>query len=161
MERRLYRITDNTSRDQFSEIDGFVVPKRDTFDEFNPTGAGAREFVELHLDWSNRRPTPFISTVDSPHIAMYLTRKRILGRTGVRIAIIDRDAVENQEAVYHMESLVDTAQANLPSYARNDTECLCVHRIPREAILKLCSPEEFEFYFERLGELAKGVSVYS
>lgn len=151
----LYRITDDDSRDKFSEANGFIAP----IDQFDPSAQGAKTFVELHLDWSNKKPTPFISTIDSHHNAIYLAEKRARRKMGVRIAIIDRDKVESQGVVvYHMESLVRDTIAILPSVARNNTEHLCVHRIPREAILKICSLEEFSHYHECLGEL--GVFAY-
>ncbi|KAG2154258.1 uncharacterized protein EDB93DRAFT_1102394 [Suillus bovinus] len=61
--RHFYRVFDEESRSQYSHTRGFVssIPHA----VYDPDHRNARRELERHMDWSNRRQTPFISVTAS------------------------------------------------------------------------------------------------
>jgi len=151
MSNHLYRVVDDESFIKFDGQTGFTAGSQTAFD---PWTAHANTFVERHANWGNRSPTPFISTTSSFENAAHLANKRVRrGCSNVQVAIIDRGVVERNSSVYHMSTLIDITHAQIAKFARNEHEYVCVHRIPHEAVIRVCTLLEFEVYCGEQDEL--------
>jgi hypothetical protein len=139
----LYRVYDNESISRFSHGRGFLAGSPNG--AFDPSKHWARYVVERHMDWNNRSPTPFISTTDSTHRAIrYAEQRRVWLNEGIRIATIDTYKMEDFE-IFHMLSLVEDLDANIPEGAANDNEYLILHQIPPRAIVDISKPSKCEY----------------
>ena len=143
-----YRVFDDQSFIKFDERTGFTAGTLvDPFEDTQST----KIHVERHANWGNRIPTPFISTTTSRENALHLAEKRAhRGHLNIRIAIINGLAVGS---VHPVSVLITTTGAEIDGIARNRSEHLCVHHIPREAITKVCTLSEFINYCSEQGDL--------
>ncbi|KAF8532078.1 hypothetical protein BDD12DRAFT_902463 [Trichophaea hybrida] len=108
-----------------------------------------RAAVELHADWTNRVPTPFISTSTSAAwILRQAQRREKAGKENVTIVEINADADFSGDDVnvYSMKKLVSKYGADIPNkaMASYQHEWLFRGRIPMRAIVEEYSAEEFE-----------------
>lgn len=148
---RLYRVYDNSSVSKYSKRYGF----RAQDDEFPPEDAEIACFmwepVRRHLDWSNRCPTPFVSTWESSQKAWETAKGREeRGCQNVQIAVIDVDILnENNVWFAKLIDVVKKFNVRLPDKTRrylSPDEYLCLHSIPRKAIIRVMAWEDFEEY---------------
>jgi hypothetical protein len=140
--RFLYRVFDDRSVSRLNEVDGFVAG--DPEGGFNRRRYWAKYVIQRHMRWGNRRPTPFISVTSSRAKAVHYARQRQeLGHGGVSIAKIDTAALRSLGViVYHMATLVKGTRARIDPVAWNYSEYLCLHYIPREAVVEVREHDE-------------------
>ena len=131
--RYLYRVFDETSISTLDEEEGFVAASDSPF---NRHRRGAKDVVERHMDWNNRSPTPFISTTTLRKAEHYAQQRVDWGREEVRIARISTAAMrEAGVRIFHMTTLVQDVGASITPESWNHAEYLCLHQIPREAVV--------------------------
>jgi hypothetical protein len=137
MPQFLYRVFDDQSVSRLNEVDGFVAGNPDG--AFNRHRYWAKYVIQQHMRWGNRLPTPFISVTASRAKAFhYAEQREELGRSGVSIAKIDTAALRASGVIiYHMASLVKRTRARIDPVAWNYSEYLCLHYIPREAVVEV------------------------
>ncbi|KAG1876983.1 hypothetical protein C8R48DRAFT_768550 [Suillus tomentosus] len=132
--RYLYRVFDEQSCSQLNRSGAFVasIP----YAVYDRDHRNARRQLELHMDWSNRRPTPFISVTSSRGRALdfALTLWNMRG-SAVSIAKIDSSQLERED-VYWMCDLVEYTGAHIKPEAMNKYEYLCVGSIPASAVIQ-------------------------
>jgi len=130
----LYRVESSYSVSRFDEEQG-ILPGNPTW---HPNDYDDRDAVKAavakHLDWNNRKPTPFISTTNSQARALKeAKRKRDDGETDVQIIMVDPHLlVEDMGAqISRVDTVVDTY--GLPEYLRmfvTHTEFLAIPQNP-------------------------------
>ena len=134
----LYRVESSYSVSRFDEEQG-ILPGNPTW---HPNDYDDRDAVKAavakHLDWNNRKPTPFISTTNSQARALKeAKRKRDDGETDVQIIMVDPHLlVEDMGAQF---SRVDTCGHIW--YARISANVCYTYRISRnstESIHRRC-----------------------
>ncbi|KAG2059660.1 hypothetical protein BDR06DRAFT_668395 [Suillus hirtellus] len=132
--RYLYRVFDEQSCSQLNHSGAFVasIP----YAVYDRDHWNARRQLELHMDWSNRRRTPFISVTSSRGRALdfALTLLNMRG-SAVSIAKIDSSQLERED-VYWMCDLVGYTGAHIKPEALNKYEYLCVGSIPASAVIQ-------------------------
>jgi hypothetical protein len=139
----LYRVFDDLSVSQFDERHGFKAGNVDRFDP-NRHRQEAKRIVERQSDWYNRELTPLISSTDSYDHAVRLGEGKSNwagGELNLRVAVIDPSALGNV-AMYQMSKLMEITGANL-SASPGPHEYVCVHRIPRRAVRRVYTFQEF------------------
>jgi hypothetical protein len=139
----LYRVTDNTS---FRILDAGT-----TTEPFNLKDASAKAIIEAHANWSNRRPTPLISMTDSRVKALeYVDQRRDKGRRNIQITVIDPFALQRDGVALHkMLDIVDKTGAVIKTVARSPCEWVCVHHIPKSAVIRVETPGNVSSKSER------------
>lgn len=147
----LFRVFDNRSIVGLDTQNGFTAAALTPFDpSMNPVSAKAD--VEAHANWGNKTPTPLISTTsDYKQAARFAQLRELRGCGDVRIAIIDDSKLTGVVKVYRMLDLVKTLDARIIDKARNESEYVCVHRIPKNAIQSVYTVREFKFYVSNKG----------
>jgi len=135
-----YRVSDNSSRCKYDKDEGFVASIPNAI--YDPEHPNAKRELVLHMNWRNRKPTPFISVTSSPEKALQFALKRMkrmkLKNGNVLITKINRSLL-SPKCVYHMETLVKRTGVVIKPKAMNSHEYLCVRHIPRSAIVKVTS----------------------
>ena len=153
---RLYRVFDNSSVSKYSKIYGFRA-QDDAFPlEAAETAHHMWEPVRRHLDWSNRYPTPFVSTWESSQKAWKTAKRREeRGCQNVKIAVIEVDILKENDVWFEKSiDIVEKFDVYLPERTRrylSSVEYLCLHSIPRKAIIRVMDWEDFEEYCESEG----------
>jgi len=134
--RYLYRVVDGSTHCKYDKNKGFEASK--PYAAYNPKHWNAKPELELHMDWSNRKQTPFISVTSSREKALELALKKMkLDNGNVLIAKIDSLKLRTEGVqVYHMEGLVKLIGAVIKPEGMNSHEYLCVRRIPRSTIIE-------------------------
>lgn len=134
--RYLYRVFDEQSCSQLNRSGTFVASIPDAV--YSRNHRNARRQLELHMDWSNRRRTPFISVTSSRVNALKfaLTLLNMRG-SAVSIAKIDSSQLEREGTDVHwMCDLVEYTGAHIKPEAMNKYEYLCVGFIPASAVIQ-------------------------
>src|SRR5258708_33411359 len=118
--RYLYRVFDEESCSQFHHTSGFVASISNAV--FDPRHWNAQRQLERHMDWNNRRRTPFISVTASREKALEYALNRVeMGRRTVSIAKIDSSRLEEAGVdVYWMCGLVEDTNAYIKPEAMNE-----------------------------------------
>jgi hypothetical protein len=140
----LYRVFDEESFCQFDKQNGFIAGVARSLNRYK-----IRYYVERHMEWGNRIPTPFISVTASRSKALQYALQRVdMSRGHVCIAKISTHLLRAaQVQTHHMATLVAEIQARIEPAARNKWEFLCINQIPARAVvavLTLNEPEEDE-----------------
>ena len=109
--------------------------------------------LRQHFDWSNRIPTPFLSTWDSDQKALETAIGREeRGCQNVRIAVIEVDILEEEDIWFaRLTDLVERFNVFLPERTRmylSSREYLCLRRIPSRAVIEVMDRQHFEDYCE-------------
>jgi hypothetical protein len=129
-----YRVFDDESVSQYDQDDGFCASRK----AFYPNRHWAKFVVERHMDWGNRCSSPFISVTSSYDKALtYLAQREQMGRNAW-IAKVDVQILE-QEGVrfWHMQTLAKRVGAYIEPVAWNESEWLCLHQIPAQAVVEI------------------------
>jgi hypothetical protein len=93
-----YRVEDEHSRACYIDGQGIVAEDTDTLVDFRKKGTALLDQIAQHLDWSNRHPTPFISTYCEEQVAWREAERRVTaGKRDVRIYKIDMHAIARNE----------------------------------------------------------------
>ncbi|KAG1862813.1 hypothetical protein DFJ58DRAFT_775304 [Suillus subalutaceus] len=134
--RYLYRVFDEETYSKFSHTSGFVASISNAV--YYRNHPNARRQLELHMDWSNRRRTPFLSVTASREKALeYALNKVKMGRRIVSIAKIDSSQLKRAGInIYWMRELAEQTGAYLRPEAMNDHEYLCIRNIPAHAVIQ-------------------------
>ena len=137
-----YRVYDETSVSQYDEGCGFSVDEGVRFD---PDQHWAKYVVQRHINWKNRRRTPFISVTASLEQACEYYRQRESWGRDPRIAKIDVRKLQRMGVrFWRMQTLARRVGAVIPRVAWNEDEWLCLHEIPEWAIVDPeIDPEEY------------------
>lgn len=145
----LYRVESDQSRAQKVRGRGIKSEGRHRV-AFRPRSW--RQRVELtdevwaHLNWRNRKPTPFVSASRDPDWAINQAERRVReGETNVRVYKIAvprlgvyKSQFEGWVTVMHLYTWLHVAKSDLPDYAdfpSSANEYLFLHRIPKEFIV--------------------------
>src|SRR5579859_1019479 len=137
---RLYRVFDNSSVSKYSRFYGF----RAQDSEFPRTAVETAHFmwepIRHHLNWSNRDPTPFVSTWESSEKTWEAAKRReARGCQNIKIAVIDVDILMEMDVWFAKSiDLVEKFDVYLPektSRYLSPVEYLCFHSIPRRAVI--------------------------
>jgi len=150
--RYLYRVFDEQCYSQFSRTSGFVASIYNAV--YYRDHPNARRQLELHMDWSNRRRTPFVSVTASREKALELALKKVdQGRRHVSITKIDGSQLKRAGIkVYWMRGLAEYTGAYVKHEAMNNHEFLCVRCIPAKAVVQCLTladdDDDDEEYYE-------------
>jgi len=153
---RLYRVFDNSSVSKYSRFYGFRAHDIEFPRAAVDTPHCMWHPIRQHLDWSNRDPTPFISTWESSEKTWKAAEKReARGCQNVKIAVIDVDILTEMNVWFAKSiDLVERFNVYLPqktSRYLSPVEYLCLHSIPRRAVIHVMNWEDFEEYCESEG----------
>ncbi|KAL7271314.1 hypothetical protein RUND412_005935 [Rhizina undulata] len=147
--RKVYRVYGSSSASVFDQTTGFVAANVNfVFDCWN-NYSGLVDALEQHAVWSNRIPTPFISVTSSyNHVCSSAQARERRGRRNVRVAEINTTALLMQRVrVLRMRKLVKVLNLSIPPRANgNVNEYLCLFRIPRFAVNRVYTVDEFSWY---------------
>ncbi|KAG1876979.1 hypothetical protein C8R48DRAFT_334050 [Suillus tomentosus] len=131
-----YRVFDEQSCSQLNHSGAFVasIP----YAVYDRDHRNARGQLERHMDWSNRRRTPFISVTCSRAKALEFALTLLnMGSQAVSIAKIDSSRLEREGTnVYWMCDLVEYTGAYIKPEAMNKHEFLCGGLIPANAVIQ-------------------------
>lgn len=102
-----------------------------------------RRLLDIHLDWTNRTPTPFISVYATYQAAKNEARRIITRGMKEVIIAIDVGIVCGKEVFCNVRRLAEKLDYGIPEYALNNSkhEYIFVHCIPNPAIVGI---EEFD-----------------
>lgn len=136
--RVFYRVEDADSGAYFIDEQGILAADTDTVVYFGDKGPTLLDMFEEHLDWSNRYPTPFISTYSNEDVAWREAHRRIRqGKDEVKVYKIDtretRERVEYRNVRKLARSLGFRIQDN--AWNNSEYEWIFLHRIPYDAVV--------------------------
>jgi hypothetical protein len=95
---RLYRLFDNRSVSKYNRFYGFRAQDCAFPHAALETAHLMWEPIQHHLDWSNRDPTPFVSTWESSEKTWNAAKRReARGCQNVKIAVIDVDILTEMD----------------------------------------------------------------
>src|SRR5579862_9274820 len=141
----LYRVYSDSSMSQFDYDYGFEALDSSFPLRWTQWPNKMWRPVRQHLDWSNRNPTPFVSTWACVRKAIEnAERREYLGHQNVMIAVIDTGVLESYHVWFaDVVSIVDCYNV----YVRNrrilsSQEYLCLNAIPSDAVRSLVRREE-------------------
>jgi len=153
---RLYRVFDNSSMSKYSRFYGFRA-QDDAFPRaVVETAHFMWEPIRQHLDWSNRNPTPFVSTWESSEKTWKAAKRRGECRCqNVKIAVIDVDILTEMDVWFAKSAeLVEKFDVYLSEKGKrylSPLEYLCLHSLPRKAVIRVMNWEDFEEYCDSEG----------
>lgn len=150
---QFYRVYHSGSISQYDDDDGFLAgdPNRDL--DFNPRTQREKteltQLLEQHLDWYNRDRTPFISMYKKLQTAIETAKAwERRGKRNVRIAGIDRDALENYGYVRYRNVRRLAGKLGLwidrEIWQSTENELIVFRQIPAGAVRTISTVRDFE-----------------
>ena len=133
-----YRVVDEHSRARYINRQGIIAEDRDTLVDFRKKGSALLDQIAQHLDWSNRYPTPFISTYCDEEVACGEAERRVdAGKRDVKIYKIDMDARNERTEYRNIRLLAKNLGYYIPFDAWNNSkhEYVFLYRIPDSVIV--------------------------
>ena len=140
-----YRVEDEDSRARYFGDDGLLAEDTETWVNFRSRGPRLLEQVEMHLDWGNRCPTPFISAYCDEGVALREARRRAQeGREDVRLYTIDMRESDERREFRNIRGLAERLGFDIPdcAWSNSEYEYIFLHHVPDSAIVA-CSPIEW------------------
>jgi hypothetical protein len=138
--RVFYRVEDADSSARYVEGKGILAADRKTVVHFGDKGDALFDQVKTHLRWSNRRPTPFISTYcDEFAVRMEAYRRSKRGKEDVRVYKINMDDTDEPAEYRDVRRLARYLGLHIGAKAwhNSEHEWIFLHRIPDGAIVEL------------------------
>ena len=136
--RVFYRVEDEHSRARFIDGEGICAEDTNTVVHFANRGFTLLDQVEQHLNWANRRPTPFISTYCEESVAWSEASRRVArGKEDVRVYTIDMDDSYERAEYRDVRLLARRLGLYINDYAWNNSmyEWIFLHHVPDSAIV--------------------------
>lgn len=136
--RIFYRVEDEDSRARYIKRQGIIAEDRDTSVDFRKKGDALLDQIAQHLDWSNRHPTPFISTYCDEWVAWREAERRVTaGKSGVKIYKIDTGARKERTEYRNIRLLAESLDYYIPFDAWNNSkhEYVFLYRIPDSVVV--------------------------
>jgi hypothetical protein len=135
-----YRVEDRHSRACYIDGQGIKAEDTDTWVDFRKKGTALLDQIAQHLDWSNRHPTPFISTYCEEEVAWREAERRVAtGKKDVKIYKIDMNATARGERTEYrnIRLLAEKLGFYIPSDAWNNSmhEYIFFRCIPDSAVM--------------------------
>jgi hypothetical protein len=136
--RVFYRVEDEDSSARYIAGKGIIAGDEKTVVRFANQGAALRAQVDQHLDWSNRNPTPFISTYCEESVAWEEVERRVKrGKKDVIIYKIDMD--DTFERVQYRDVRLLAKKLDLwitdDAWHNSKHEWIFLHRVPENAVV--------------------------
>ena len=135
--RVFYRVEDACSSAQYIDGKGILAGDTDTAVRFTSNEAVLRDLVDQHLDWSNRNPTPFISTYCEESVAWDEAQRRVKrGRKDIINYKIDMDDTCERAEYRNVQRLAKKLDLWIEEKAwhNSEHEWIFLHRIPDSAV---------------------------
>jgi hypothetical protein len=136
--RLFYRVEDEHSRARYIDREGITAEDTDTSVDFRKKGTPLFHEIAQHLDWSNRHPTPFISTYCDKDVAWREAERRVdAGKRNVRIYRIDMSASDERTEYRNIRLLAKNLGFYIPSDTWNNSmhEHIFLNYIPDSAVV--------------------------
>jgi molybdate-binding protein len=133
-----YRVEDEHSRACYIDGEGIIAEDTDTWVDFRKKGVALLHQIAQHLDWSNREPTPFISTYSEEQVAQREAERRVMaGKRDVRIYKINMRAGNERTEYRNIRLLAEKLDFVIPKNAWNNSmyEYVFLSRIPDSAVI--------------------------
>jgi hypothetical protein len=138
--RVFYRVEDADSSARYFDGEGIFAADTDTAVHFGNKGNALFDQIEQHLDWSNRNPTPFISTYCDEFAARWEAERRVRRRKKeVTIYKIDMDDTPERREYRHVRRLAKDLGLRIETSAwhNSEHEWIFLHHVPDEAVVVL------------------------
>jgi hypothetical protein len=140
-----YRVEDEHSRACYIDNQGIIAEDTDTSVDFRKKGTALLVQIAQHLDWSNRQPTPFISTYCEEEVAWREAERRVTaGKKDVKIYKIDMHNIDRKERSEYRDIrlLAKKLELDIPVHAWNNSmyEYIFLHCIPDSAVMGIGRP---------------------
>jgi hypothetical protein len=135
-----YRVEDADSSARYVKGKGIIAADPYTVVRFGNKGDALFDQVEQHLDWSNRRRTPFISTYCYKSAAWREAKRRAKrGKKDVTVYKIDMGKALKRAEYRNIRNLASDLRLYIEQNAWNNSEheWIFLHRVPNEAVVKL------------------------
>lgn len=132
-----FRVYDAGSHCNFDEQNGFQATDQ------GPIASHLRKPIAIeHMAGTTNR-TPYVSMFSDAAIARRYAREEVeRGRVNIRVAKIDGQMLRRSQEIDQISLMGITFDTMITDYFYD--EWLCLHHIPRTAILQLFTVEEFE-----------------
>ncbi|KAJ4305467.1 hypothetical protein N0V90_000998 [Kalmusia sp. IMI 367209] len=133
-----YRVEDEHSRARYIDGRGIIAEDKDTAVNFRNKDTALLVQVAEHLDWSNRRPTPFISTYCEEYVARREAERRVkTGKRDVRIYKINMRDSNKRTEYRDIRLLAEKLGFRIPDDAWNNSmhEYIFLYDIPDSAVV--------------------------
>jgi hypothetical protein len=135
-----YRVEDEHSRACYIGRPGIIAEDTDTSVDFRKQGIALLNQIAQHLDWSNRHPTPFISTYCEEKVARREAERRVIaGKRNVRIYKINMRAIARKERTEYrnIRLLAEKLDFFIPDDAWHNSlhEYVFLHCIPDSVVV--------------------------
>jgi hypothetical protein len=142
-----YRVEDEHSRACYIDKEGIIAEDIDTSVNFRNKGTALLHQIAQHLDWSNRYPTPFISTYCDKQVAWTEAERRVAaGKRDVKLYTIDMHQIgRNERTEYrNIRLLAQKLDFHIPAIAWNNSmhEYVFLHCIPDSVVVECIGWEE-------------------
>ncbi|KAF2269353.1 hypothetical protein CC78DRAFT_277823 [Lojkania enalia] len=134
-----WRVQDEHSRARFRKGEGILAEDAGKVVDFNDRNM-VRHELELHLDWANRRPTPFISCYADYNTALCEAERRInKGKRDVWLLRIDLKACWGEVEFREVRRLAGKTGIWIEEYAwhNSESEYIFLHGIPYYAVRRV------------------------
>jgi hypothetical protein len=138
--RVFYRVEDADSSARYVDGEGILAADTETVVNFGNKGKTLFEQVEQHLDWSNRDPTPFISTYCYESAAWWEAERRVRRRKeDVTIYKIDMNRTHERAEYRDIRRLARELRLDIETNAwhNSEHEWIFLHHVPDEAVVEL------------------------
>jgi hypothetical protein len=140
-----FRVQDEYSQAQYCEHSG-ILSKNQSNASFDPCLPETRQSLRDHLDWANKKPSPFISVYSDQATALRDARRRLAdGYEDVVIWEIDTRRGPETSQYRKIRLLASIYRIWIPRKAWNNSEheWLFLHRVPDCMIVRYCTlPDE-------------------
>ncbi|OSS54036.1 hypothetical protein B5807_01454 [Epicoccum nigrum] len=136
--RKFWRVEDSSSRACYTEGEGILAEATDTAVSFGRQGTALRAQLRRHLDWSNRRRTPFVSVYSDRRAAWREAERRVAaGKRHVVVYKIDVDCSCERVEYRHVQLLAETLRLRIAYRAWNNSkyEWVFLHAVPDSAVV--------------------------
>ena len=135
---KFFRVEDEDSRAQYLGREGLFAEDTDTEVDFDSWDWRLLRQVERHLDWGNRRPSPFISMYCDEGVAYREARRRVRdGKEDVKVYEINMRRTKERREYRDLRCLADGLGFHIPKRALNNSvyEYILLHHIPDDAVV--------------------------
>lgn len=140
-----YRVEDEHSRACYIDGHGIIAEDTDTSVNLRKMGESLLNQIAQHLDWSNKHPTPFISTYCEEDVAWREANRRVAaGKRDVRVYKIDTRASNERTEYRNIRRLAENLEYDIPYDAWNNSmyEYVFLYFIPVSAVVGWDDPYE-------------------
>jgi hypothetical protein len=137
-----FRVQDEYSRAQHHEHRGILSANQSNA-SFDTRLRKTRRTIQDHLDWSSKKPSPYVSVYSDWETALREARRRLAdGHEEVVIWKIDTRKGDEKAQYRNIRPLAHKSGIFVPKRAWNNStyEWLFLHRIPTSMVVKYLAP---------------------